>query len=75
MAKPGVSEADLDSIRRIYAALNRGEIDAASELLDPDVEWEIAQAAPEYRTCFSMCDVTCRISSFLPAMVAMTAFL
>jgi ketosteroid isomerase-like protein len=50
MAKAGASEADLDSIRRIYAALNRGDIDAASELLDPEVEWEIAQAAPEYRT-------------------------
>jgi ketosteroid isomerase-like protein len=50
MAKAGVSEADLDSIRRIYEALNRGDIDAASELLDPDVEWDIAQAASEYRS-------------------------
>jgi uncharacterized protein len=34
-----MGEADVDTLRRGYAALNSGDLSVVLELLDPDIEW------------------------------------
>jgi ketosteroid isomerase-like protein len=34
-----VTEADVDALKRGYAALNRGDLSVVLELLDPSIEW------------------------------------
>lgn len=43
---PGVSE-NLEVLRHAYEALNRGEIDAALSVLEPDAEWQEHSELPE----------------------------
>jgi ketosteroid isomerase-like protein len=41
-----VSEADVETVRRSYAALNEGDVDGALEALDPDAVWHDSPELP-----------------------------
>ena len=41
-----MSEANVAVVRRLFDAYNRGDYAAASECLDPDVEYEVGQELP-----------------------------
>jgi uncharacterized protein len=41
-----VSEADVETVRRSYDALNEGDVDAALEALDPDAVWRDSPELP-----------------------------
>jgi ketosteroid isomerase-like protein len=45
-----VSEANVDLIRAVEAAFNRGDLDAMVDLVAPDAEWAIAEENPSART-------------------------
>jgi ketosteroid isomerase-like protein len=45
-----MSEENVELARRIFEALNRNDIDAAIEKLDPEVEWVPPASLPERRT-------------------------
>jgi uncharacterized protein len=45
-----VREANVETLRRGYAALNRGELSAVLELLDPDIEWHEPAHSPDAGT-------------------------
>jgi ketosteroid isomerase-like protein len=45
-----VSEANVELIRQVEAAFNRGDLDAMVELIAPDAEWEISESNPSART-------------------------
>jgi ketosteroid isomerase-like protein len=45
-----VGEADVQTLRRGYAALNRGDLSVVAELLDPDIEWHEPAPSPEAGT-------------------------
>jgi ketosteroid isomerase-like protein len=42
-----VSEENVEIVRHLYASLNRGDIDAVLDLLDPHVEWWARGDNPE----------------------------
>jgi ketosteroid isomerase-like protein len=42
-----MGEADVETLRRGYAALNRGDLSVVVELLDPDIEWHEPAPSPE----------------------------
>jgi uncharacterized protein len=42
-----MGEADVETLRRGYAALNRGDLSLVLELLDPDIEWHEPAPSPE----------------------------
>jgi uncharacterized protein len=42
-----VREANVETLRRGYAALNRGDLSAVLELLDPDIEWHEPAHSPD----------------------------
>jgi ketosteroid isomerase-like protein len=46
---PGDKTARIESARRLYAAVNAGDIEAAIELMSPDVDW--ANAVEGGRGC------------------------
>jgi ketosteroid isomerase-like protein len=39
-----VSEENVDVVRRLYAAIDRGDTEAVLALYDPDVEWHFARS-------------------------------
>jgi uncharacterized protein len=41
-----VASANIELVRRGYEAFNRGDIDAAFELLDPEIEWVTDERVP-----------------------------
>jgi ketosteroid isomerase-like protein len=41
-----MSDADVETLRRSYAALNRGDLDEALEALDPAAEWRESPELP-----------------------------
>lgn len=41
-----MSEADVETVRRSYDALNEGDVDAALEALDPDAVWRDSPELP-----------------------------
>ena len=45
-----VSEENVELIRQVEAAFNRGDLDAMVELIGPDAEWEISKENPSART-------------------------
>jgi hypothetical protein len=45
-----VSEENVDMIRQVETAFNRGDLDALLAVLAPDAEWEIARENPTART-------------------------
>jgi uncharacterized protein len=45
-----VREANVETLRRGYAALNRGDLSAVLELLDPDIEWHEPAHSPDAGT-------------------------
>jgi ketosteroid isomerase-like protein len=45
-----MAEADVETLRRGYAALNRGDLSVVVELLDPDIEWHEPAPSPEAGT-------------------------
>jgi ketosteroid isomerase-like protein len=45
-----VSEENVEIVRRANALTNEGDLDAAFQLLDPDIEWVIAREHPNART-------------------------
>jgi uncharacterized protein len=42
-----MSEADVETLERGYAALNRGDLSVVLDLLDPDIEWHEPSPSPE----------------------------
>jgi ketosteroid isomerase-like protein len=42
-----MGEADVETLRRGYAALNRGDLSVVLELLDPEIEWHEPAPSPE----------------------------
>jgi len=45
-----MSEANIESLRRGYAALNRGDLSVVLDLLDPDIEWHEPAPSPDAGT-------------------------
>jgi ketosteroid isomerase-like protein len=45
-----MSEANVEALERGYAALNRGDLSAVLDLLDPDIEWHEPAGSPEAGT-------------------------
>lgn len=43
-------EANVDALKRGYAALNRGDLSVVRELLDPEIEWREASPSPDAGT-------------------------
>ena len=41
-----MGEADVETLKRGYAALNRGDLSVVLDLLDPDIEWHELVGAP-----------------------------
>jgi len=46
-----MSEANIESLRRGYAALNRGDLSVVLDLLDPGIEWHEPAPSPDAGTC------------------------
>src|SRR5687768_17651956 len=44
---PPMREEDVEAVRRGYEAWNRGDFDAALEMVDPEIEWRPGADAPE----------------------------
>jgi ketosteroid isomerase-like protein len=42
-----MAEVDIETLRRGYEALNRGDVSEVLELLDPDIEWREGEVSPE----------------------------
>jgi len=42
-----MGEADVETLKRGYAALNRGDLSVVLDLLDPDIEWHEPGWSPE----------------------------
>ena len=42
-----MSGADVETLRRGYAALNNGDLSVVLELLDPDIEWHEPTPSPD----------------------------
>jgi uncharacterized protein len=42
-----MGEADVEALRRGYAALNRGDLSVVLELLDPHIQWHEPAPSPE----------------------------
>ena len=45
-----MGEADVETLERGYAALNRGDLSVVLDLLDPDIEWHEPGWSPEAGT-------------------------
>ena len=45
-----MGEADVETLKRGYAALNRGDLSVVLDLLDPDIEWHEPGWSPEAGT-------------------------
>jgi len=45
-----MGEADVETLKRGYAALNRGDLSVVLDLLDPDIEWHEPAWSPEAGT-------------------------
>lgn len=45
-----MSEANIESVRRGYAALNQGDLSVVLDLLDPDIEWHEPAPSPDAGT-------------------------
>ena len=45
-----MGQAEIDELRRGYAALNRGDVSVVVELLDPELEWHEPGPSPEAGT-------------------------
>ena len=45
-----MGEADVETLQRGYAALNRGDVSVVLDLLDPDIEWHEPGWSPEAGT-------------------------
>jgi len=43
-----MSESNVELVRRGYEAVMRGDLDALSEILDPDVKWHAGDPSAEY---------------------------
>jgi ketosteroid isomerase-like protein len=42
-----MGEADVETLKRGYAALNRGDLSVVLDLLDPEIEWHEPATSPE----------------------------
>ena len=51
------SDAEIETIREIYAAINRNDIPAAIEVFDPQIEWIEPSESPEGGTTHGIADV------------------
>jgi uncharacterized protein len=45
-----MTEANVDALKRGYAALNRGDLSVVRELLDPEIEWHEPAPSPDAGT-------------------------
>lgn len=45
-----MAEANVEALQRGYEALNRGDLSAVLELLDPDIEWQEPEPSPDAGT-------------------------
>jgi ketosteroid isomerase-like protein len=52
-----VSDENVDLIKQVEAAFNRGDLDAMVELIAPDAEWEISEENPNARTLHGRAEI------------------
>jgi uncharacterized protein len=45
-----MADADVEALKRGYAALNRGDLSVVLELLDPEIEWHEPSPSPDAGT-------------------------
>lgn len=45
-----MADADVEALKRGYAALNRGDLSGVLELLDPEIEWHEPAPSPDAGT-------------------------
>ena len=50
MRSAPMGDADVETLKRGYAALNRGDLSVVLELLDPDIQWREPAPSPEAGT-------------------------
>jgi hypothetical protein len=60
-----VSRENVEVVRRAHEAWNRGDVDAAAESLDPEVEWRTAPNFPDPGTWRGRDEVLRRVTAFL----------
>jgi ketosteroid isomerase-like protein len=62
-----MSEENLELVRRALEAWARGDLEAAAEVLDKDVEWRMPSNIPEAGTYRGRDEVVRRLADFLEA--------
>src|ERR1700716_1494690 len=60
-----MSRENVDVVRRAYEAWNRRDVDAATELLAPDIEWQMPPNLPDVDTWRSSDEVARGLEAFL----------
>jgi hypothetical protein len=62
-----MSEENVEIVRRALEAWERGDLNAAADLLDPEVEWRMPPNIPEAGTYRGRDEVMRRLEEFLEA--------
>jgi ketosteroid isomerase-like protein len=60
-------ESNVEIVRRAYEAWNRGDFDAAAEVLDPQIEWQMPSNIPDAGTYRGPDEDRRRLEEFLEA--------
>jgi ketosteroid isomerase-like protein len=60
-----MSRENVEVVRRAYEAWNRRDFDEATELLAPDIEWQMPPNLPDVETWRSSDEVTRGLEAFL----------
>ena len=60
-----MSQENVELVRRAYEAWNAGNFDAASELLSPEMEWQMPPNLPESDTWRSKAEVQRGLEDFM----------
>jgi ketosteroid isomerase-like protein len=68
----GVSEANVELVKRIQAAFNRGDVDAMVELIDADAEWQTDENNPAARTLHGREEIRAYLEDWRDTVQALT---
>jgi ketosteroid isomerase-like protein len=60
-----MSEENVALVQSAYAAFNLGDFDAAMELLDPEIEWQLPPNIPDTGTLHGLPEVRVGLGGFL----------